>query len=87
MTNSLLRLKNFAKFALPSNAKIETSTFFQNIFFQSNLKSLKSSKPSICDEFSFSFVFVIFIFAIFKDRAFTSLFTELEDVYVLNYKL
>ena len=34
-----------------------------------------------------SIVFVTFIFAIFKDRAFTNFFIDLEDVYILNYKL
>ena len=61
--------------------------FYYNVFFQSNLKSLKSSKLSICDNFSSLSVFVTFTFTIFKDRVFTSLFIDSEDVYILDYKL
>ena len=78
---------NFAKmFTLQINAKNMTFAFLYNIFIQSNLKSLKSSGISICGTFSFPFVFVIIIFAIFKDRVFTSLFID-ADVYIRNYKL
>ena len=75
-------------FTLQINAKNITFAFLYNIFIQSNLKSLKSSGISICGTFSFPFVFVIIIFAIFKDRVFefTSLFID-ADVYIRNYKL
>ena len=60
---------NFAKmFILQINAKNITFAFLYNIFIQTNLKSLKSSGISICGTFSFPFVFVIIIFAIFKGR-------------------
>ena len=70
--------------------KLTRRTYFAfsyNIFIQSNLKSLKSSEISISDTFSFLFVFVIIIFAIFKDRVFTTLFIDSEDVYIRNYRL
>ena len=77
---------NFAKiFTLPIYAKRENFTFFDNIWFQSILKSLKSSKLS--DIFASLLCLVHVLFAMFKDRVFTSLFFHLEDVYIFNYKL
>ena len=61
--------------------------FYYNVFFQSNLKSLKSSNFPFVIIFSSLFVFVTFTFTIFKDRVFTSLFIDSEDVYILDYKL
>ena len=50
-------------------------------------KSLKRQKFPFVIHFDFFFVFVLIIFAIFKDRVFISWFIDLENVYMLNYKL
>ena len=79
---------NFLKiFTLPVNAKRGNFAFFDNIWLQSNLKSLKSSKLPICDIFASLLCLVHVFFAIFKDHVFISLFFHLEDVNILNYKL
>ena len=88
MTNFGYDSLDFAKmFTLPINAKRENLAFFANTWLQSKLISLKSSKRSIYDTFASLLYLVHVFFAIFKYRVFTSLFFQIEDVYILNYKL
>ena len=77
---------NFAKmFTLPINAKRENFVFFDNIWLQSNLNHLIRQNVLLVI-FSLPFcVWCMYVFAIFKDHVFTSLFFHLEDVYILNY--
>ena len=61
-------------FTLAINANRENVAFFDNIWFPSNLKSLKSSKLPIYDTFASLLSVVRVFFPIFKDPVFTSLF-------------